>query len=227
MVFSTDGVTCVEILEAHCRADVSGLHELDRVLMVGVHLIKTGNPLLLVGSCIEHIGTGIDTAGISPEESKTAHERIGCNLEYQTAERICSARLTLFLLTGLRVLTGNCTLVQRRREITHHGVEKELHALVLEGRTAAYRNHLHRDGTLAESGDDFLFGEGVRILEVLLHQSLVALSGRLDELVPPPCHLIGELGRNISHLVVHKLLFSIIVYGLVGDKVNNTLEFVL
>jgi hypothetical protein len=55
MILSADGITCAEILEADCCADVSGLYELDRVLVVGVHLVETGDSLFLASAGVVNI----------------------------------------------------------------------------------------------------------------------------------------------------------------------------
>ena len=62
MVLDTDCISCTEILESYCRADVSSLHEFDRILLVGVHLVETSHTLFLVGPCIKYIRTCIQTA---------------------------------------------------------------------------------------------------------------------------------------------------------------------
>ena len=90
MILGTDGVTGAEILETYGCADVTGLHEIDRVLVVGVHLIETCYPLLLAGTCIEHVSTGVKMSGVSSHIGETTYERIGCNLEHETCERLGS-----------------------------------------------------------------------------------------------------------------------------------------
>ena len=62
MILVADGVSGTEILESHSRADVSGLDELNRVLVVGVHLVQTRDSLLLSGTDIIDIGTGVNTS---------------------------------------------------------------------------------------------------------------------------------------------------------------------
>ena len=62
MAIDTDRISCTEILESYSRTDISGLHEFDRILLVGVHLIKTCNTLFLVGPCIKYIRTCIQAS---------------------------------------------------------------------------------------------------------------------------------------------------------------------
>ena len=62
VLLNTDGVACAEVLEADCCADVSGLHKLDRILVVGMHLVQSGDPFLLAGTGIIDIGTGVKMA---------------------------------------------------------------------------------------------------------------------------------------------------------------------
>ena len=185
MVLRADRIARAEVLEADRRADVSGLHELDRVLVVGVHLVETGHALLLPGTGIEHVGAGIQVTGIDTDIRQTSHERIGRNLEDKTAERLGRGGLEQDFLVVRQVGRLRRADVQRRREIAHHGIQQELDALVLERGTAAGRNDLHGDGTLAERRDDLLLRNGFGGLEVLVHQGVVALGGGLDQFVAP------------------------------------------
>ena len=62
MILVADGVSCTEILESDSGADVSGLDELDRVLMVGVHLVQTRDSFLLSGADVIDISTGVNAS---------------------------------------------------------------------------------------------------------------------------------------------------------------------
>ena len=164
---------------------------------------------------------------IHPHESQTAHEGIGSDLEHEGAERLLGRRMTLDLLTVPRIGALDGLDVEGGRKIAHHAVEKELHALVLEGRTAACGNHLHCDGALADGGDDLVLGDGIRVVEELLHQGLVALGGGLYQSVPPRLDLVNHLSRDILVLIVHELLTGIVIDRLAGNQVYDALEIVL
>ena len=55
MVLVADGVTGTEILETDCCTDVTGLDEFDRILVVRVHLVQTGDSLLFACTDIVYV----------------------------------------------------------------------------------------------------------------------------------------------------------------------------
>ena len=227
LLLQAHGVTGAEVFETDSGADVSRLHEIDGILVVGVHLVQTGYALLLAGAGVVHVRTCVQAAGIGAEEGKTADERIRGNLEHQRAERLLGGGLAGDFLSGTGMGSLDGSLVQRRRQIPHHGIQEELHALVLEGRTAAGRDNLHGDGALADSGDDFVLGEGVGILEILLHQGLIALGAGFQKDVPPAGGFALEVCGNLAFLVVDEFLgIAIVVDGLHVDEVHDAFELV-
>ena len=98
MILVADGVSCTEILESDSGADVSGLDELDRILMVGVHLVQAADALTLTAAGIKYIRTGIELTRINAHEAQTADERIGSDLERQSRERLVVIGATLIWL---------------------------------------------------------------------------------------------------------------------------------
>ena len=153
MILVTDGIACTQLLETHCCANVASLDEVDGVLLVGVHLVKPGNTLLLAGACVQDIGARIEAARICPQERKPSDERIGGNLKYQRAERFGCLGLALDLCICAEVCSLHVALVKRGRKVADNRVEKELYTLVLEGGTAAGGHDRHIDGGLAQRGD--------------------------------------------------------------------------
>ena len=227
MIFRADRVAGAQILEADRRADVTGLHELDGVLVVGVHLVETGHALLLTRTGIEHVGTGIQVTGIDTDIRQASHERVGRNLEHKTAERLGGLGLQLHLLLVREVRRLRRADIQRGREVTHHGIQQELDAFVLERGTAACRNNLHGDGALAQRGDDLLLRDGFGRLEVLVHQGVVAFGGGFDQLVVPEGDSVLHVGGNVLDLVVHQVVARLVDDRLPGNQVNNSLEILL
>ena len=57
-----------------------------------MHLVNAADALELAAACVEHVGAGVEFARIDANESQTAHERIGSDLERETAERIVPTR---------------------------------------------------------------------------------------------------------------------------------------
>ena len=95
--------------------------------------------------------------------------------------------------------------VQRRRQEVHDGVEHGLHALVLERRAAQDRVGLAGDGGAADAGLDLVDGE-LLALEVLLHDRVVDVGERLDQLLAVLVGLVDEVGRDLLDRVVLALL---------------------
>ena len=180
MVLHAHGITGTQVLETDRCTNVTSLHEIDGILVVGVHLVQAGYPFLLQRAYVVHIRTRVKMSRIYPHKGQTAHEGIGSDLEHEGAERILGLGMAFDLLPCPRVGTLDGLDVERGRKIAHHAVEEELHALVLEGRTAACGDDLHGDGALADGGDDLVLGDGIGIVEELLHQGLVALGGGLN-----------------------------------------------
>ena len=67
---------------------------------------------------------------------------------------------------------------------------------------------------------------GSSILEVLLHQGLIALGGGLQEDVPPAGGLALQVGGDFAFLVVDQLLRGVVEDGLHVDEVDDAFELV-
>ena len=219
-----DGIAGAEVLETERRADVSRLHELDGVLVVGVHLEQPGNAVLLSRAGIQHVGPGIQMAGVNSKVGKATHKRIGRNLEHEGAERTLGRRMKLHGGSCVRVGCGRGADVHRRREVADYTVEEELDSLVLVGRSTGRRDDLHFDRALAERSDDLFLGKGSRILEILLHQGFVAVHGGFHETVSPDLDLFLHVCRYLAHIVVYQFFAGIVDVRFAGDEVNNTGE---
>src|SRR6478735_2259199 len=93
--------------------------------------------------------------------------------------------------------------VERRRQELDDRVEQGLDALVLEGGAAQDRVELVGQRGATNRGLELGDGEVlVTLLEVLLHDVVVGLGERLDELLAVLRSLLGELGRDLLDLVV-------------------------
>ena len=68
---------------------------------------------------------------ISSDICKTTYERVSCNLEYKTCERLACIWLYLDFIASLRISSLDSSDVDRLRQITDNGIEKELNALIL------------------------------------------------------------------------------------------------
>ena len=159
-----------------------------------------------------HIRAGLELARINPDERQTAYERVRSDLESQTAERIALGRLARGFLARTGIGADHGVDVDRRGQESHHIIEQQLHALVLEGRTAEHRHDRHRDGRFADRGDQLVGSDRIGILEELLHQRIVGRRDFLDQLRAPFGRLGLHVFRNFAVGVVDQLgLLRIVV----------------
>src|SRR5262245_54800600 len=102
MLFITKRVTGTGVLKTHRRGDIACFYLFDLVLLVGVHLKKTTDALLLTLPTIQNVRTCAQLSGIDPEERQLSYIRVGQNLEGQGAKRLVRARFTLELFLFVR-----------------------------------------------------------------------------------------------------------------------------
>ena len=227
-VLGAERVARANLLETYGSADIAGADGLHRILLVGVHLVDAADTLALAAAGVQDVGTGIELTRVYAHESQTAYERVGSDLERQTAERIVLGGVTRLFLLGFGVDTRHCGHVERRRQESHHVVEQFLHALVVERRTAEHRDDLHRDRRLADRCEQLVGGDRIGVLEELLHQRIVGGSHLLDELAAPLGGLgLHRLGNLLQLEVVADGLVVVIIDSVIIYKVYQTFELVL
>ena len=115
--------------------------------------------------------------------------------------------------------------VERAREVVDDRVEQRLHALVLERGAAQDRvDACRRCVARRMAGDELLLG-GLLALEVELHDLVVVLGERLEELVAPLAGGLGVVGRDVDD-VVHLALGRSALQSrrLHLDQVDDALE---
>ena len=91
--------------------------------------------------------------------------------------------------------------VQRRREVIDHGVEQELHALVLQRRAAEHGHQAQVDGGAAQGSLQLVVGD-LLALQVAQGQLIVALDDKLDHLLALGGDFVDHIGGNIGLLDV-------------------------
>ena len=111
-----------------------------------------------------------------------------------------------------------------RRKVSANGVEQCLHTLVLERRAANHRVHLHSQCGVADSLADFLFGDGVGVVEIFLHEGLVELCECLEHFVAPFLGLFAEVVGNFVYLVFGTHGLVVPEDGFHLHQVNDALE---
>ena len=69
MLVVTDGITCSRQLESDGCRDISGVHLVQFLSLVGVHLQDTANTFLLALRRVQYVRTGVHGTGIHTEIS--------------------------------------------------------------------------------------------------------------------------------------------------------------
>ena len=224
MILSAEGIARADILESHTCTYITGADEINRVLVIGVHLEDTRDTLFLAGTGIVDIRTCLQFTGINSEVAQTSYIRVSSNLECECGKRLGIVGLTCCRLVVARVCTFDNRCIHRRRQVRTYGVEHRLYTFILERRTAYNGEDMHAYATLADSGADLVLGDSGRIREILLHQHVVELGTCLQHLVTPLLSLGYEVGRNILNGVfcTHRLVVPEDSFHL--DQINHALE---
>ena len=126
--------------------------------------------------------------------------RIGHDLEGERRERLVERGPPRKLVLGARVDPVDRRHVERARQVVDHGVEQRLDALVLEGRSAEHRRDRDVERRLAQCAPEHLRRDRCLVLEVGLHQLVVVVGDRVDQLVVILVRLLDELGRDLLDL---------------------------
>ena len=102
----------MNILEAYSCTNITCTDNVNRILVVRMHLEQTAHALLLARADIEGVRTRLNLTGIHTEESQTAHVWVCGNLKHQSSCLLVLAGLTVFLFTGLGVSTHDIGSIQ-------------------------------------------------------------------------------------------------------------------
>src|SRR4051794_26130591 len=196
------GVAGLGVLQTHDRDDLAGADGGDLLTLVRVHLVDLADPLLAAVDRVQHGRAGHELPGVDAHVDQLAEVRVGGDLVGEAGERLVVTRLT----DDLDVLVvGGVALdavdVERRRQVLHDRVEQGLDALVLERGAAEHRVDLVGQRGATDRRLELL-GRDVLALEVLLHDLVVGLGQRLEELLAVLRGLLGELGRDLLDVVV-------------------------
>src|SRR6266571_247079 len=196
-----EGVAGGGLLETLYGDDVPGLRAGALLPLVGVHLVDLADPLLAVLGRVDHWRAAFERAGVHPDVGQLAEVLVRLDLEGQRGEGLARRRLAQHgrLAVGRRTLVRR--QVDRRRQEVDHGVEHRLDALVLERRAAQYRVGLADDRGAADAGLDVL-GRELLALEVALHDGVIDVRERLDELLAVLGGLLGEVGRDLLDRII-------------------------
>ena len=98
MLFVAQCITCGSILQANGCADIACEYLLDVFSVVGVHLKDPTDPLVLILCGVIYCRTCCKNARIYSEEAKLTNERVCCDLECKSCERLVIGRRSFVLL---------------------------------------------------------------------------------------------------------------------------------
>jgi hypothetical protein len=222
-----DGVAGGHVLEAHRGRDVASVDLLDLLALVGVHLEEAADAFLLALGAVQHAVARLHGPGVDPDEGQLAHERVGHDLEDESAEGRVVAGLPRHQLARLGVVGHGGGDVQGRRQVVDDRVQHGLDALVLEGRPADDREQLHGDGGLADARLQLGHGGGLAA-HVLLHQVVVTrfrsgLGHLVDHLVAVVLRIVQQVGGDIDDLELGPQLLVQVADGLHLHEVDDPL----
>ncbi len=221
----TQGVAGLHVLHAEHGDDVAGLGAAQFLARVGVHLDNTTDALGLAGKGVEHGRALFQLARVDTGKGQGA-EAVVHDLEGQRAQR--SVGIDDGEFAGLVAFQVDFRLgldFRRVGQVVDHGVQHQLHALVLERGTAVGREEVQGDGALADAAFEFVDG-GLFTFQVFLHQVVVLLDGGLDQFFTPFFDGISHVGRRFLDLVGGGVARVIPHPGLARQQVDHAFEVV-
>ena len=166
-----------------------------------MHEKHAADPLPSVLDGIPEGVAGLHNAGINAHEGERADEGVVHDLEGEGGEGLVVGIVALDLFVGVGLHAFDRRHVGRRRQIGNDGVQQGLNALVLEGGTAENGHDSAADRAGAHASlEGFLVGFGT--VEVGLHNPVVVLHHRLDQLLAEFGGLGGELFGNVIGLEI-------------------------
>ncbi len=221
-----DRVAGRDVLEPDGGGDIAAVHFLDLLPLVGVHPQEPPHPFHRIPGGIVDPAPRLELPRVDPKEGQVPDEGVGHDLEDQAGEglRVRSAphRRGLPLPDDARHRWN----VKRRREIGDNGIEQLLDPLVLERRPAQDGHELQPDRPLAQGPPKILLRDRLP-LQVLFHQPVVGLRGRLDHLVPVGDRFRLVLRRDLLHVEVRPEGIVLEDKSLFRDQVDDASKLVL
>ena len=225
MLLIAERIARRRVLETDDGADIARIDAVDILSLVRVHLDETPDALLLALGGVVAVRTRLEHAGISAEVCEGTDEGVGRDLERKACERLVVRSPSLLLFARVGVDALDVVDVERAGKEGDDGVEQELHALVLVGRTAEHGDGFRLEAALAEARDDLLFREIAR-LEELLHELIVGGCRLFDELCAV---LVGDVHHVFGDGLLAEVLAEVVIIDLRlhADEVDDAAEGIL
>ena len=220
-----ESVTSLNVLETYKSHDVTRLGAVEVLTRVGVHFNDTANTLGFAGEGVEDGISLTKGAGVNAGEGQRAILVVH-DLESESAEVLVRIYDGVFAgLVTFHVHFGLRRNLSRGRKEVDHGVEHELHTLVLESRSTIGREEVESDRAFT---DQLLDRVDVRLFpfEVSFHDVVILFDDRFDELFAILFDLVNHVGRDVLKLVVLRLAGIIPDPGLAAEQINHASEIV-
>ena len=161
---------------------------------------------------------------VNPDERELSDERIRHDLEGE-----CGKWLAVFsfavqhLLRMIRVCTFSRRNVERRWQIIHHCIEQRLYALILESRSAEYREELKFNHAATQRFAQFL-GRNRLSFEELVQHLVIVFGNALHKLRVEGFRFLPQLGGDLFDFVLRTHGFIAPVDRLHVDEIDYTSE---
>ena len=224
-IFSTQSITCADILETYTGTDITATDSFHRVLLVRVHLEQTRDTFLLARTCIQYVATCIYLTWVHTEEYQTTYIWVSSNLKCKCTHWLFEQRLASdYFVRIVHWVTFYIFRILRAWKICTHCIEKWLNALVLKRATTHHRHNHHLQCSCTQCTAYFFFGDGRWIIEIFFHQCIIIFCDCLKELIAPRFAFFYHVGRNFFYHCVSTEAFIRPVESLHCDKVYHTLK---
>ena len=123
----------------------------------------------------------------------------------------------------MRILADDGGDIQRGGQIIDDSVQQGLNALVTVRSTAQHGRHTVVHRSMTDTGLDFFNGQGLGIIQILLHQVVVFSGDGLHQLLMHQLSLIQQIRRN--RFLANVLALVVIVdFGFHGNQVDDAAE---
>ena len=191
--------------------------------VVGLEHDQAGDALFLVLGGIEHIAALLQHTGVDAHEGELA-EGVCHHLERQGAEGgVVIGGAHRFCAIGQQTLDrGN---IHRGRQVIHHRIQQQLHALVLEGGAAEHRHQAVLQHTVPDALAQLRFRQFAGFQE-LFDQILIGFGDGLHQLGAPFGGLIGHGGGDVGFFDVLAELI-LVDEGAVLNQVDDAAQLAL
>ena len=163
-----------------------------------MHLEDAADALGLAGRHVQDLVACLHLARVDADIREAADVGVGHDLERKRAERLVERGAPRELVVGARVDPVDRRHVERARQVVDDGVEQRLHALVLERGAEQDRRDGDVERRSSERALQHLGRDRALVLEVGLHQLVVVVGDRVDQLVVVLVGLLGQLGRDLA-----------------------------